>query len=77
MGRSSVEIRIRGRLDDDGLRRLQDAFGRLSIAQTVMVGDVADQAELQAALALLRDAGAQVVEVRRVGGHGGHGGGGR
>jgi hypothetical protein len=67
MGRSGVEIRIRGRLDDDGLRRLQDAFGQLEIAQTVMVGDVADQAELQAALALLRDAGAEVVEVRRVG----------
>jgi hypothetical protein len=67
MGRSSVEIRIRGRLDDDGLRRLQDAFGRLEIAQTVVLGDVADQAELQAALALLRDAGADVLEVRRVG----------
>lgn len=67
MGRSSVEIRIRGRLDDDGLRRLQDAFGRLRIAHTVVVGDLADQAELQAALALLRDAGAEIVEVRRVG----------
>lgn len=67
MGRSSVEIRIRGRLDDDGLRRLEDAFGRLHIAHTVVVGDVADQAELQAALALLRDAGAEVVEVRRTG----------
>jgi hypothetical protein len=67
MGRSSVEIRIRGRLDDDGLRRLEEAFGRLQIAHTVVVGDVADQAELQAALALLRDAGAEVVEVRRVG----------
>jgi hypothetical protein len=67
MGRSGVEIRIRGRLDDDGLRRLADAFGRLAVAQTVVVGDVADQAELQAALALLRDAGAEVVEVRRTG----------
>lgn len=66
MSGSGVEIRIRGRLDDDGLRRLEDAFGRLAIAQTVVVGDVADQAELQAALALLRDAGAEVVEVRRV-----------
>jgi hypothetical protein len=67
MGRTGVEIRIRGRLDDDGLRRLQDAFGRLAIAHTVVVGDVADQAELQAALALLRDAGADVVAVRRTG----------
>jgi hypothetical protein len=66
MGRSSVEIRIRGRLDDVGLRRLEDAFGRLRIAETVVVGDVADQAELQAALALLTEAGADVVEVRRL-----------
>lgn len=71
MGRSGVEIRIRGRLDDDGLRRLEDAFGRLRIAQTIVVGDVADQAELQAALALLRDVGAPVIEVRRVAGAGG------
>jgi hypothetical protein len=65
MGRSGVEIHIRGRLDDDGLRRLEDTFGRLRIARTVVVGEVADQAELQGALALLRDAGAEVVEVRR------------
>jgi hypothetical protein len=70
MGRSNVEIRIRGRLDDDGLRRLQDAFGGLRIAHTVVLGDVADQAELQAALGLLRDAGADVLEVRRVDGGG-------
>jgi hypothetical protein len=67
MGRSGVEIRIRGRLDDDGLRRLEDAFGRLAVAQTVLLGDVADQAELQAALALLADVGAEVIEVRRTG----------
>jgi hypothetical protein len=73
MGRSDVEIRIRGRLDDDGLRRLEDAFGRLAVAQTVLLGDVADQAELQAALALLRDAGAEVIEVRRTGREGGGG----
>jgi hypothetical protein len=67
MGPSGVEIRIRGRLDDEDLRRLEEAFGQLRIEQTVVVGDVADQAELQAALALLRAAGAEVVEVRRVG----------
>jgi hypothetical protein len=66
MGRSDVEIRIRGRLDDDGLRRLEEAFGGLRIAHTVVTGDVADQAELQAALALLRATGADVLEVRRV-----------
>lgn len=70
MGRSGVEIRIRGRLDDDGLRRLEEAFGRLRVAQTIVAGDIADQAELQAALALLRDVGAPVIEVRRVAGSG-------
>jgi hypothetical protein len=67
MGRSGVEIRIRGRLDDDRLRRLEDAFGPVLVEQTIVAGDVADQAELQAMLALLRDVGAEVVEVRRVG----------
>lgn len=68
MGRSRVEIRIRGRLDDAALRRLEDAFGRLRIAETRVAGDVADQAELQGALALLRGVGAEVVEVRRLDG---------
>jgi hypothetical protein len=68
MGRSRVEIRIRGRLDDAALRRLEDTFGRLRIAETRVAGDVADQAELQGALALLRGIGAEVVEVRRVDG---------
>lgn len=65
MGRSGVEIRVRGRLDDDGLRRLQDAFGALAVAETTVTGEVADQAQLQGALALLRDLGCEVVAVRR------------
>jgi hypothetical protein len=71
MGRSGVEIRIRGQLDDEGLRRLQDAFGTLDVSATTLTGEIADQAQLQAALALLRELGCEVVEVRRVGGGGG------
>jgi hypothetical protein len=66
MGRSRVDIRIRGRVDDDALRRLEDGFGGLQITETRITGEVADQAELQGALALLRGRGAEVVEVRRV-----------
>ena len=65
MGRSRVEIRIRGHLEDDARRRLDDAYGHLAIAETVVAGDVADQTELQGALALLRDVGCEIVAVRR------------
>ncbi|WP_445148695.1 hypothetical protein [Baekduia sp. Peel2402] len=68
MGRSDVEIRIRGRLDDDGVRRLQEAFGTLDVSETTLTGEIADQAQLQSALALLRELGCEVVEVRRVSG---------
>jgi 2-keto-3-deoxy-6-phosphogluconate aldolase len=66
MGRSGVEIRIRGRIADEALQRLGDAYGRLRIGETVLTGEIADQAELQGALALLRDAGCDVVAVRRI-----------
>ena len=65
MGRSSVEIQIRGRLDDDGARQLHEAFGALRVAETTLTGSVADQAQLQSALALLRELGCEVVAVRR------------
>jgi hypothetical protein len=65
MPASHVEIRIRGRLDDAALARLGDAYGRVEVRETVLGGDVADQAQLHGLLDLLQDLGCELLEVRK------------
>lgn len=66
MPASRVEIRIRGRLDDPALRRFADAYGDVTVAETVLRGEIADQAELHGILARLQDLGCELLEVRRL-----------
>jgi hypothetical protein len=65
MPASHVEIRIRGRLDDAALTRLGDAYGQIEVRETVLGGDVADQAQLHGLLELLQDLGCELLEVRK------------
>jgi hypothetical protein len=65
MAASHVEIRIRGRLDDAALARFADVYGHVEVVETVIRGDVADQAELHGVLDRLQDEGATLLEVRR------------
>jgi hypothetical protein len=62
---SHVEIRIRGRLDDAALQRFADVYGQLEVTETVVCGDVTDQAELHGVLDRLQDEGCTLLEVRR------------
>jgi hypothetical protein len=66
MPASPVEIRIRGRLDDRALERFGEAYGDLTVAETVLRGEIADQAELHGILARLQDLGCELLEVRRL-----------
>jgi hypothetical protein len=60
------EFRIRGRLDDDGARRLAAFHGTLEPSETVLRGRVTDQAELQGTLARLQEQGLELLEVKRI-----------
>jgi hypothetical protein len=66
MPASPVEIRIRGRLDDRAFERFGEAYGGLAVAETVLRGEVADQAELHGILARLQELGCELLEVRRL-----------
>jgi hypothetical protein len=44
---------------------LDDAYGRLAVRETALVGDVADQAQLHGILELLQDLGCELLEVRK------------
>ncbi|MBN1248412.1 MAG: hypothetical protein JXC32_12190 [Anaerolineae bacterium] len=61
---TTVEIRVRGRIDD----HWSDWFGDLTLThtpeETVLVGDVVDQAALYGLLAKLRDLGLELISVR-------------
>jgi hypothetical protein len=65
MAASHVEIRIRGRLDDAALARFADVYGHLEITETVLRGEIVDQAELHGVLDRLQDEGCTLLEVRR------------
>jgi hypothetical protein len=60
----NVEIRVKGRIDE----RWSDWFGDLEIAytdqgETILTGDVADQAALYGLIAKLRDLGLPLLSV--------------
>jgi hypothetical protein len=63
----NVEIRVKGRIDE----RWSDWFGDLEIAytdqdETILTGDVADQAALYGLIAKLRDLGLPLLSVDSV-----------
>jgi hypothetical protein len=68
MGAGDYEFRVRGRLDDARARRLSEFNGDLEVAETVLRGRLADQAELQGTLARLQEHGLELLEVRKLSG---------
>jgi hypothetical protein len=60
------EIRIRGRLSDDVTEEFADFTAAVKPAETVMRGDLRDQAELHGVLDRIRSLGLELIEVRRI-----------
>jgi hypothetical protein len=65
------EFRVRGRIDDARAQRLSEFHGGLTAAETVLRGELADQAQLHGALARLQEQGLEVLEVKKLSGRAG------
>jgi hypothetical protein len=63
---TGYEIRIRGRLSDSVVGAFEDFTAAVRPAETVMRGDVRDQAELHGMLDRLQALGLELIGVRRV-----------
>jgi hypothetical protein len=63
---TAYEIRIRGRLSDDVTHAFEDFTAAVKPAETVMRGDLRDQAELHGVLDRIRALGLELIEVRRI-----------
>ena len=64
---TAYEIRIRGRLSDEVTHAFEDFTAAVKPAETVMRGDLRDQAELHGILERIRALGLELIEVRRIG----------
>jgi hypothetical protein len=60
------EIRIRGALTDAVVSELADTLRTFAPTETVLRGQVADQAELRGVLARLQELGCELLEARRL-----------
>lgn len=60
------EIRIRGALSDATVSRLAEEVRAFAPTETVLRGQVADQAELRGVLARLQELGCELLEARRL-----------
>jgi hypothetical protein len=60
------EIRVRGRLSATTLALFSGLHGELRPVETVLVGDLRDQAELHGVLGALQDLGIELIEVRQL-----------
>jgi len=63
---SSYEFRIKGRLSDSVTDAFQDFTTSVKPAETVVRGDLRDQAELHGVLERIRSLGLELIEVRRL-----------
>jgi hypothetical protein len=63
----SYEIRIRGLIGDGLVDSLGDFDAQLEPAETVLRGEIRDQAELHGLLARIESLGLELVEVRQIG----------
>jgi hypothetical protein len=63
---TAYEIRIRGRLSDDVTAVFADFTAAVKPAETVMRGDLRDQAELHGILERIRALGLELIEVRQL-----------
>jgi hypothetical protein len=63
---ADYEIRIKGRLSDSLSGAFEDFTAAVRPAETVMRGEVRDQAELHGVLERIQSLGLELIEVRRV-----------
>ena len=67
MAAGTYEFRIKGRLSDSMKDSFQEFSAAVKPAETVVRGEVRDQAELHGVLEQIRSLGLELLEVRRVG----------
>ena len=58
-------IRVRGRFDDERMARMQEFSDKVAVSETVLCGNLDDQAELHGLLERLQDMGFELLAVRR------------
>jgi hypothetical protein len=63
---ADYEIRIKGRLSDSLSGAFEDFTAAVRPAETVMRGEVRDQAELHGVLERIQSLGLELIEVRRM-----------
>jgi hypothetical protein len=63
---SHYEFRIKGRLSDSVSAAFQDYTTSVKPAETIVRGDLRDQAELHGVLERIRSLGLELIEVRRL-----------
>jgi hypothetical protein len=63
---ADYEIRIKGRLSDSLSGAFEDFTAAVRPAETVMRGELRDQAELHGVLERIQSLGLELIEVRRV-----------
>ena len=63
---AGYEIRIKGRLSDSLTGAFEDFTAAVKPAETVMRGEVRDQAELHGLLDRIQSLGLELIEVRRL-----------
>ena len=66
MPSAPYEIRIRGRLSDAVTDAFEEFTAAVRPSETVMRGDIRDQAELHGVLERIRSLGLELIEVRRI-----------
>lgn len=63
---TSYEIRIRGRVGSSALASFEDMEAAIRPAETVLRGEVIDQAQLHGLLERIQLLGLELIEIRRV-----------
>jgi len=58
-------IRVRGRFDDERMARMEEFSDKVVVSETVLCGNLEDQAELHGLLERLQDMGFELLAVRR------------
>lgn len=66
MPASNYEFRIKGRLSDSLSEAFQEFTTSVKPAETIVRGDLRDQAELHGVLERIRSLGLELIEVRRL-----------
>jgi len=63
---SGYEIRVEGRLSDTVTGVIEDFTASMKPAETILRGEIRDQAELHGVIGQLQSLGVELVEVRRL-----------